>query len=120
MRAKRIVPHTLKASDAMFKRFHAHCAHLGNVTGRGYAYYYNEAIEHAMKTGDWPHKIFPRRIKVYDMDEHGNELETYNIVEVDIPIPESSTRATNGQLLAAYQVIQDEAREHGIELPEEG
>jgi len=103
----------------MFKRFHAHCSHLGNMTGRGYAYHYNEAIRHAMSTGDWPHKIIPQRVKIYDQDENGNDLETYKVVEVDIPIPESTTKATNGQLLAAYSVIEDEAKRHGIQLPEE-
>jgi hypothetical protein len=36
----------------------------------------------------------------------------------NVSVPESTTRATNGQLLAAYQVIIDGAKEHGILLPE--
>lgn len=109
MRKKRIVPQTLRASDEMFKRFHAHCRHLGNMTGRGYEHYYNAAVNAAVKTEDWPVKIIPKRIK----------LDTGDIVEVDVPIPVSSTKVTNGALLAAYAVIEDEARAHGIDLPEE-
>lgn len=108
MRKKRIVPHTLRASDEMFTRFHAHCKHLGNETGRGYEYYYNLAIRGAMATDDWPIKIIPRRIR----------LDTGQIVDVDVPMPESTTKATNGQLLAAYAVIQDEAKRAGVALPE--
>lgn len=110
MRQKRILPHTMRASEAMFKRFHAHCKYLGDVTGKGYHHYYNLAINHAMRTGDWPHKIIPRRIR----------LDTGDIVEVDVPIPDSTTKATNGQLLAAYQVIEDEAKSEQIQLPEDG
>ena len=109
MRKKRIVPQTLRASEEMFTRFHAHCRHLGNMSGRGYEHYYNKAIAAAMKTEDWPVKIIPRRIK----------LDTGDIVEVDIPIPVSSTRVPNGALLSAYQVIVEEARDAGIALPEE-
>jgi len=109
LRDKRIVPHVLRASEQMFKRFHAHCKYLGEVTGRGYEHYYNEAINHAMAIGEWPHKIIPKRIK----------LDTGDIVEVDVPLPESTTRATNTHLLAAYQVIEEEARRNAVQLPEE-
>ena len=109
MRKNRIVPHTLRGSEEMFTRFHAHCRHLGNVTGRGYEYYYNMAIDHAVKTEDWPVKVIPRRIR----------LDTGDIVEVDVPIPGSSTKATNRQLMAAYTVITDEATRAGITLPED-
>lgn len=110
MRHKRIVPHTMRASEQMFKRFHAHTKHLGDMTGRGYSYYYNLAVNHAMKMDEWPHKIIPRRVK----------LDTGDLVDVDIPVPESTTKATNGQLLCAYQVIEEEARRAGITLPEDG
>jgi hypothetical protein len=108
MRKKRIVPQTLRASEEMFTRFHAHCRHLGNVTGRGYEHYYNKAIGAAVKTEDWPVKIIPRRIR----------LDTGQIVDVDIPIPLSSTKVSTGALMAAYQVIEDEAKEHEVDLPE--
>lgn len=109
MRKKRIVPHTLRASEELFTRFHAHTRYLGNTTGRGYSYYYNLAVNHAMRMNEWPHKIIPKRVK----------LDTGDIVEVDVPIPESTTKATTGQLMVAYQVVQEEAQRHGIDLPEE-
>jgi hypothetical protein len=108
MRAKRITPQTFRASEEMFVRFHAHCRHLGNMTGKGYGHYYNVAIKHAMATDDWPVKIIPRRIK----------LDTGQVFEEDVPVPESSTKATTRALLTAYEVIEDEARRAGVRLPE--
>jgi len=109
MRDKRIVPHNLRASGELFKRFHAHCRYLGDVTGIGYRTLYNKALRHAEKMHEWPMKIIPRRIR----------LDTGDIVEVDVPIPESTTRATTSNLMAAYQVIVDEAATAGVTLPED-
>jgi hypothetical protein len=108
MRAKRITPQTFRASEEMFVRFHAHCRHLGAMTGKGYRHYYNESVRHSMATDDWPVKIVTRRIK----------LDTGQVVEVDVPVPESSTKATTRALMAAYTVIEDEARRAGVRLPE--
>jgi hypothetical protein len=55
----------------------------------------------------WPCKIVQRSIEI------GGD-----VIVIDVSVPESTTRATNGQLLAAYQVIVDGAKEHGITLPE--
>lgn len=109
LRAVRIVPHTLRASEEMFTRFHAHCRFLGNETGRGYRHYYNKAIAHAMTMERWPCQVIPRRVK----------LDTGQVVDVDVPVPSSTTKASNAQLLEAYSVITDEAKREGIELPEE-
>jgi hypothetical protein len=108
-RKNRLALQRFRASEAMLRRFHAHARHLGNVTGIGYETIYNKAVNAAVKTEDWPVKIIPKRVR----------LDTGDIVEVDIPIPASSTKVTNGALLAAYAVIEQEAREHGIDLPEE-
>jgi hypothetical protein len=108
LRAKRITPQTFRASEEMFVRFHAHCRHLGEETGKGYRYYYTAAVEHAMKMQAWPVKIIPRMVK----------LDTGQVVDVDVPVPESSTRATTAHLMEAYNVITDEAMRAGVRLPE--
>ena len=41
-------------------------------------------------------------------------------ITVDVQVPESTTRASNKQLLCAYEYIVETAREHGIVLPETG
>ena len=109
LREKRIVPHQLKASEEMFRRLHAHTRYLGSVDGRGYRYWYNEAINHAVKVHCWPVKIITRTVT----------LDSGEAIEVDIPVPGSTTKATNKQLLEAYSVISDEAKRQAIELPED-
>jgi hypothetical protein len=105
--AGRIMPTTMRASTNMFVRFHAHCKHLGKETGYGYRHWYNDAIAYAESIDMWPCKIVQRSIEI------GGD-----VIAIDVSVPESTTRATNGQLLAAYQVIVDGAKEHGITLPE--
>jgi hypothetical protein len=61
-----------------------------------------------MKMQAWPVKIIPRMVK----------LDTGQVVDVDVPVPESSTRATTAQLMEAYNVITDEAMRAGVRLPE--
>jgi len=39
-------------------------------------------------------------------------------ISVDVQIPESTTKASNKQLLSAYSYVEDTAKEHGISLPE--
>jgi hypothetical protein len=107
LRDKRIVPRTMRASGAMFTRFHAHCRYLGNLTG-SYKYWYNRAIRHAMRVDQWPVTII-----THDVTVNGTT------VTVDVPVPESTTKATNAQLLEAYTVIQDGAKDAGIVLPED-
>jgi hypothetical protein len=105
--AKRIMPTTMRASTDMFVRFHAHCRFLGKETGYGYRAWYNDAIAYAESMDAWPCKLITR-----DVDIGGEKIA------VDVSVPESSTRATNAQLLTAYQVIVDGAKHHGITLPE--
>lgn len=105
--AKRIMPTTMRASADMFTRFHAHCRYLGTESGYGYNYWYRLAVEHAESVEEWPVKVFPRIVDV------GGETIT-----IDVSMPQSTTRATNGQLLCAYQIIEEGAKEHGIVLPE--
>lgn len=104
---KRIMPQPMRASPELFKRFHAHCSHLGKTDGNGYRYWYNQAIAYAESVDEWPVKIIPRTVTIAGED-----------ITVDVAVPESTTRATNAQLLAAYQVITDAAAEQGIVLPE--
>ena len=108
LREKRIVPHQLRASEEMFTRLHAHCRYLGDVTGQGYRYWYNKAIAYAVAVNNWPFQIITRTVKL----DSGEE------VTVDVPVPDSTTKATNKNLMEAYQVIEDEAKIRGIELPE--
>ena len=105
--AKRIMPTTMRASADMFKRFHAHVRFLGKETGYGYRYFYNLAVSHAESVDEWPVKIITRTVEIDGVD-----------ITVDVSVPESTTRATNGQLLMAYSIIEEGAREHGITLPE--
>ena len=104
---KRIGFVAIKASEELFKRFHAHCRHVGEQTGYGYRDIYNAAIAHAMEEDKWPCKMIPQSI-----DFAGER------VTVDVQVPESTTRATNAQLLCAYEYITETAGEHGIVLPE--
>uniref|UniRef100_A0A6M3LR10 Uncharacterized protein n=1 Tax=viral metagenome TaxID=1070528 RepID=A0A6M3LR10_9ZZZZ len=104
---KRIAPVAMKASVEMFTRFHAHCRYLGQATGDGYEGVYNDAIEYAMITDDWPCKIVVREIEVAG--------ET---MAVDIQVPQSTTRATNAQLRKAYEYIEGVAKDRGVVLPE--
>lgn len=108
MRAKRITPQTFRASEELFVRFHAHCRFLGESTGKGYRHYYTSAIEHAVKVDAWPVKVIPRMVR----------LDTGQVVDVDVPVPESSTKASTAQLMEAYSVITDEAMRAGVRLPE--
>lgn len=104
---KRIAPTTMVASVDMLKRFHAHTRFLGKETGYGYKYWYNLAVEHAESLEDWPCKVLARTV---DIDG--------TMVTVDVSVPESTTKANNRQLLTAYQIIEEGAKEHGVVLPE--
>ena len=105
----RIMPTTMRASSDMFTRWHAHCRFLGTETGYGYSYWYNLAVSHAIEQDAWPVKVIPQKVVIDGAD-----------VMVDVQVPQSTTKATNKQLLVAYEVIQDGAKEHGITLPEHG
>jgi len=105
----RIMPTTMRASSDLFTRFHAHCRFLGTETGDGYEDWYNRAIQHAVEQDEWPVKLIAKTISI---DGHD--------IDVDVQVPQSTTKATNKQLLTAYEVIQDGAKEHGITLPEHG
>ena len=104
---KRIAPTKMVASVDMLRRFHAHCRYLGNESGYGYKYWYSIAVDHAESVEEWPCKVLQRLVDV------GGETIT-----IDVSVPESTTRATNKQLLCAYQMIEEGAKEHGIVLPE--
>ena len=104
---KRIAPVTMVASVDMLRRFHSHCRWLGRQTGYGYRHHYNEAIEYAESMDEWPVKVIQRMVDI------GGETIT-----IDVSVPESTTRATNKQLMTAYEVIEDTAKELGISLPE--
>ena len=103
----RIMPTTMRASASFFTRFHAHCRFLGTVAGDGYEYWYNKAVEHAVGQDMWPVKLVAKTISI---DGHA--------ITVDIQVPQSTTRASNAQLLVAYSVIVDGAKEKDIVLPE--
>ena len=107
LQAKKIMPTTMKASPDMFTRFHAHCRFVGNNTGAGYEHFYNASIAYAVEQDSWPVKMIE---KIIDIDGHK--------ISVDIQVPQSSHRATNKQLLTAYTVIEDAAKEAGLVLPE--
>lgn len=105
--AKRLTVTALRASTDMFVRFHAHCRFLGTQTGDGYEGIYNEAIAYAESQGAWPVKMLARTVRIDGQD-----------ITVDVSVPESTTRATNEELLTAYAYIQMAADEHGVVLPE--
>ena len=107
LREKKIGLTAMAASADLFTRFHAHCRHLGIHSGDGYEHWYNEAIEHAMKLEDWPCKVITKTV---DVDGQS--------ITVDVRVPESTKRANNRQLLLAYEVIEWEAKQRGIVLPE--
>ena len=101
------MPVTMVASPELFVRFHAHTRYLGGVTEYGYRYYYDKAVEAMVAAEDWPVKIVPKTITI-----DGHEIT------VDIQIAESTRKANNRQLLGAYQVIVDHAKEERVPLPE--
>lgn len=103
----RIMPGSMQASADLFTRFHAHTRYLGKQTGYGYEHWYNAAIDYAVEQDEWPVKLVEQTVTVSGVD-----------ISVDVRVPESSKRATNKNLLTAYEVIQDGAREHGVFLPE--
>ena len=105
--AKRIAPMTFRASDEMFRRFHAHCRYLGTETGRGYEDVYQHAIAYAREFGEWTCKTVAQTVTIA-----GEEIT------VDVEIPQSTTKASNKQLVRAYEYITDTAAEHKIVLPE--
>jgi len=104
---KRITFQTFRASNDMFVRWHSHCRYLGKETGEGYEQIYNDAIAYAVERDDWPVKVVSREIEI------AGETHT-----VDIQVPQSSTKATNQQLLCAYEYITNVAAEYKISLPE--
>jgi hypothetical protein len=104
----RIMPQPMRASGEMFVRFHAHCRFLGEVSKYGYRYWYAKAVAHAEAQEQWPVKIIPRTVT----------LDTGQTVTIDVAVPESTTRATNAQLLCAYQMITEGAAALGVALPE--
>ena len=107
LQKKRIVPVTMRASAELWTRFHAHTRYLGTVTGHGYRYYYDLAIDTMLAEDDWPVKIITKTISI---DGHD--------ITVDIQIAESTRKANNRQMLGAYTIITDAAAEERIPLPE--
>ncbi len=103
----RITTTTMRASAALFTRFHAHAYFLGQHGGEGYRYWYNAAIAYAVEQDSWPVQLIAKTISI---DGHD--------ITVDIQVPQSTTRASNAQLLVAYLVITDGAKEKDIVLPE--
>lgn len=104
---RRLVMTVLHASHEMFTRFHAHCRFVGKRTGRGYQDVYTKAIEYAMGFEEWPIQLVTKEV-----DVDGRKLT------VDVVIPESTTKATNTQLLKAYEYVLAVATEERIVLPE--
>jgi len=109
LRKKRIVPHRLRASEEMFTRFQAHTRYLGDTAGPSYRHWYNKAVRHAMKLQQWPVRVVPAVI----------EKEPGRWEIVDLPTADSSTRATTAQIMCAYSVIVDGAKDQRIDLPED-
>ena len=108
LREKRIIPQSLRASEELFTRFHAHCRYLGDVAGPSYRYWYNKAVRHAVKLHEWPMRMM---IAVVESEPGKFEIE-------DRLVADSTRNATTSNLMCAYGVIQDGATEHGIDLPE--
>jgi len=106
---KRIGFIAIRASEELFTRWHAHCRTLGDETGYGYREIYNAAIAHAIEQDLWPVRVIPQVVDVAG-----------EAITVDVQVPESTTRASNKQLLCAYEYIVETAKEHGIVLPETG
>lgn len=106
---KRYMIRAMKGSPEMLRRLHAHCRYLGDATGRGYEYYRDMAYRHAVDMHRWPTVVIPVDVT----------LDNGSVVTVDVTMPDSSTKATNAQLMEAYSVIADEARRAGEQLPEE-
>jgi len=104
---KRITFQTFRASHDMFTRFHAHARYLGKETGEGYSQIYNDAIAYAVGYDTWPVKVVPQEVDIAS--------ET---ITIDVQIPQSTTKATNQQLLCAYEYITNVAAEYKISLPE--
>ena len=104
---KRYIVVAMKASHDMFTRFHSHARFLGTETGQGYEQIYNDAIAFAVEQDLWPTKLVVTTVNIGGED-----------ISVDVQIPESTTKASNKQLLSAYSYVEDTAKEHGISLPE--
>jgi hypothetical protein len=108
LREKRIVPHTMAASGELFKRFHAHTRYLGRETMLGYRHYYDMAVQHAVTLGEWPIVVRPVMIELPGGEVHWR----------DANLPDTSKKATTSNLMTAYSVIEDEAKQAGVVLPE--
>lgn len=106
---KRIGFIAILASKELFTRWHAHARFVGEETGYGYDFVYEHAIAYAMERGMWKFKILPQTVVIA-----GEEIT------VDIKVPGSTTKASNKELLCAYEDIVDMAGEHKIVLPETG
>ena len=103
---KRITFVELAASEELFTRWHAHCRFLGKESGRGYDEIYNHAIAYAMEMEE-KFKVLPQTVIIA-----GEEIT------VDIKVPGPTTKASNKELLVAYEYIVDTAKEIGVRLPE--
>ena len=108
LREKRIVPRSIRASEELFTRFHAHTRYLGEMTGRGYRHYYDLAVRHAVTVGDWPMVV--RQVMI--------TLPGGETFWRDVQLPDSTTKARTSHLMIAYGVIEDEAKLAGVSLPE--
>ena len=65
LEAKRITLTTMHASPELFTRFHAHTRFLGSQPpAYGYEYWYNHAIDHAVKMDKWPVKLIEKTISI--------------------------------------------------------
>jgi hypothetical protein len=119
MQSHRIGVIEFRASEEMFTRFHAHLRFFGQQQGNGYRYWYNRIIAECVEEGEWPVKMATRYVDLASKDVRvtpPKELDSY--VTVDVPVPESTKRATNGQLLGAYERLLFYAAEAEITLPE--
>ena len=104
---KNLVVVVSKGSPDMLKRWHAHCRYLGKETGDGYEGIYNEAIKYAVERDEWPVKVIAQEVCIAS-----------EMITIDVQVPQSTTRATDKQLLCAYEYITSVAAEHKISLPE--
>lgn len=98
-----------KRSDELSTRFHAHCGYVarhskGDVTKDEV---YSEALNTAVEHGLYPYTLVTQRVNINSA-----------IFDVDVKVPVSTTKASNRELLEAYEIVQDIAARYGVRLPE--
>jgi hypothetical protein len=98
-----------KRSNELSTRFHAHCSWIARHGSSHYSQdeIYSMILSEAVQRGVYPASIIVQRVTINSA-----------VHEVEVRVPHSTTRASNRELLAAYEILEAFAAEEGVRLPE--